>query len=50
MATHTVIPATQEVETGFFVVTFVLFCFNCAGFGYIVAFTKVLTMYQTYHT
>jgi hypothetical protein len=27
---------------------FSLFC--CAGWGYIVAFTKVLTMYQLYHT
>jgi hypothetical protein len=24
--------------------------YHCAGWGYIVAFTKVLTMYQIYHT
>jgi hypothetical protein len=27
-----------------------VFCCCCAGWGYIVALTKVLTIYQIYHT
>jgi hypothetical protein len=30
--------------------SFFYFCFYCCAGGYIVAFTKVLTMYQMYHT
>jgi hypothetical protein len=44
-------------DDSFFVLAIILlipFCFSffyfCAGWGYIVAFTKVLTMYQIYHT
>jgi hypothetical protein len=29
---------------------FFIFFYCCAGWGYIVAFTKVLTMYQIHHT
>jgi hypothetical protein len=32
-----------------FLLVFVIF-YCCAGWGYIVAFTKVLIIYQTYHT
>jgi hypothetical protein len=32
------------------VLSCLLFYCCCAGWGYIVAFTKVLTMYQIYHT
>jgi hypothetical protein len=33
-----------------FVFFFTFFFFYCAEWGYIVAFTKVLTVYQIYHT
>jgi hypothetical protein len=34
----------------FYQILWCFFFFNCAGWGYIVAFTKVLTMYQLCHT
>jgi hypothetical protein len=33
-----------------FLFIYLILSFNCAEWGYIVAFTKVLTIYQIYHT
>jgi hypothetical protein len=40
---------SKVIRSGFFFLFF-FFCCCCAGWRYIVAFTKVLTIYKIYHT
>jgi hypothetical protein len=50
MQAHTIHIYVCSDLSNIFLYIYLFYLFYCAGWGYTVAFTKVLSMYQVYHT